>query len=132
MATVYVMIPVELSGNRPDNTLPGGSGGAPDNTLPEIPPEIWPTPPGGGEPTHPIYIPVYPDNTLPGSQPGVDNTLPGSQPGPDNTLPPAGSGGTPDQSLPGSQPEATHPIAPIYIPIYPPVGGGGSGAQPKR
>ena len=50
-----------------------------------------------------------PDNSLPGSQPGVDNTLPG-QPGapprPDQGLPGQGAGAPPkpDQGLPGSQP----------------------------
>lgn len=107
MVTVWVSIPVNLE-NRPDNTLPpSGSGGTPENPI-VIPPEVWPTPPGGGAPTHPIYVPIYPDQGLPGDQPR-----------PDQGLPPSGSGGTPDQGLPGSQPEPTHPIAPIYVPIYP-------------
>ena len=29
----------------------------------------------------------YPDNSLPGDQPGIDNSLPGMQPGIDNSLP---------------------------------------------
>jgi hypothetical protein len=64
------------SGNRPDNTLPGGGQvpGKPDQGLP-----------GGGagidntlpEPPVAPVDPVYPDNTLPEAPPGVDNTLPG-------------------------------------------------------
>lgn len=81
---------------RPDNTLPGqqpggiwGGGNVPMPSPPIYIP-ITPPPDSGLEPTHPIYIPVYPDNTLPGSQPRPDHTLP---PYPDNTLPGAGSGG---------------------------------------
>jgi hypothetical protein len=40
-------------------------------------------PPGGGN-----WLPVYIDNTLPGSQPHPDQGLPGSQPKPDQGLPP--------------------------------------------
>jgi hypothetical protein len=44
----------------PDNSLPQppDSGNRPDNTLP-VPPPV--------SPSHPIYIPVYPDNSLPPS-----------------------------------------------------------------
>lgn len=61
------------------------------------PPGPWPghpIAPGGppAYPSHPIFWPPYPDNTLPGSQPRPDNTLPGEQPYPDNTLPPVGTG----------------------------------------
>jgi hypothetical protein len=84
----------------------------------------------GGSPEHPIYNPVYPDNSLPGNQPYPDQGLPGSQPRPDNTLP--GSQPRPDNSLPGDQPypdqglpgPQPHPEHPIYIPITPPSSGG--------
>jgi hypothetical protein len=75
-----------LPGNQPgiDNTLPGsGNRPMPPIYLPDgghVMPPIAP----GGEPTHPIEIP-------PGSwvlPPQIDNSLPGSQPGIDNTLPP--------------------------------------------
>ena len=46
------------------------------------------------------FDPTRPDNSLPGSQPGVDNTLPGGPPTrPDNTLP--GSQPGVDNTLPG-------------------------------
>jgi hypothetical protein len=66
-----------------------------------------PQPPGG--------VPGRPDNTLPGSQPGVDNTLPGGQGGrPDNSLP--GSQPGIDNTLPGDIPRPEHPI---YYPLPP-------------
>jgi len=116
---------------RPDNTLPRPTPipGWPDQGLPQPPPGIWgpndprpslpiyipiTPPPGSGlEPTHPIYIPVYPDNALPGSQPGPDNSLPGYQPHPDNTLP-------------GNQPRPDHGHLP-----YPDQGLPGGGADPR-
>jgi hypothetical protein len=78
-----------------------------------------------GVPSHPIYIPPIPDNSLPpfvsppiyippdAIAPGVpthpiyipiypDQGLPGEQPGIDNTLP--GSQPGPDNTLPGQQP----------------------------
>jgi hypothetical protein len=90
--------------------LDGAPAGLPDNTLPSAP--VYPghaLPPPGSIATLPVFPfdPTAPDNTLPGSQPGVDNTLPPVQikPGarfvikwlactglilvPDNTLPPA-------------------------------------------
>jgi hypothetical protein len=66
---------------------------------PEEPP-VEEKPPG--VPTHPIYLPPYVDNTLPGDQPRPDNTLPGDQP-------------RPDHELPGDQPSVEHPI---YLPPY--------------
>jgi len=63
-------------------------------------------------PSQPIYLPIYPDQGLPGEQPGIDNSLPGSQPGPDNTLP-GGQGGRPDNTLPGEQPEIDNSLPPV-------------------
>lgn len=70
-----------------DNTLPGPQPGAGRPTPPiYYPPEVSHPivlPPGSlapGIPSHPIYWPPYPDNSLPGQQPGIDNTLPGNQP----------------------------------------------------
>jgi hypothetical protein len=56
------------SGNRPDQGLPGGGPNYPTT---------GPLPPGAV--TLPVFPfdPTLPDNTLPGSQPGIDNTLPG-------------------------------------------------------
>ncbi len=112
---------VEVTGNRPDNELPGQQPGI-DNSLPKPPPGVFPPPvishpivpipPGTSVPPGTIWPPVNPDrpsnelpsggrpdNTLP---PGVDNTLPGGSGGrPDNTLP--GQPNRPDNSLPGSQ-----------------------------
>ena len=76
----------------------------------------------------------HPDNTLPGSQPGIDNELPGAPPGHiDNTLPPPPPGLWPPASF-------DHPWLPIPgdgeldqgLPqepgtIWPPVGGGADG-----
>jgi hypothetical protein len=109
--------------------ISGGSGNRPDNSLPQPPLGIW-----GGPP-------LYPDQGLPGSQPGIDNTLPGWQPRPSHPIAPGGRppypsqgpgfpthpiapGGTPpgiwggpplypDQGLPGPQPT---PTPPIYLP----------------
>lgn len=98
------------SGARPDNTLPGSQPGI-DNTLPGSMPRPDNTLPSGkfwvvvGIPGYgwkyvcvdPSLTPDNslpggsggrPDNTLPGSQPGIDNTLPGQPARPDNTLPP--------------------------------------------
>jgi hypothetical protein len=74
------------------------------------PPEVEPP---EGFPEHPIYLPPYPDQGLPGEQPHPDNTLPGEQPHPDQGLPEDQP--RPDQGLPGEQPEASHPI---YLPPY--------------
>ena len=48
----------------------------------------------------------YPDNSLPGDQPGIDNSLPGMQPGIDNSLPP------PPPSV-WPPPTVSHPIVPV-------------------
>jgi hypothetical protein len=66
-----------------------------------------------GFPEHPIYLPPYVDNELPGDQPHPDQGLPGDQPRPDHTLP--GDQPHPDQGLPGDQPSVEHPI---YLPPY--------------
>jgi len=55
------------------------------------PPEEKPPDQPDGFPTHPIFLPPYVDNTLPGDQP------------------------KPDHELPGDQPEVSHPI---YLPPY--------------
>jgi len=60
-----------------------------DTMVESGPPPETETPPGF--PTHPIFLPPYVDNTLPGDQP------------------------RPDQGLPGEQPEVEHPI---YLPPY--------------
>ena len=93
MAQMYWIIPVEGgSGNRPDNTLPGGQ---------------------GGHPSQPIYHPGHPDHGLPAFP---SQGLPGQQPGrPDQGLPPFPSqglpeGGTdiPSNELPMPQPPAEY------------------------
>ena len=48
----------------------------------------------------------YPDNSLPGDQPGIDNSLPGSQPGIDNALPRPPPGVFPPPTI-------SNPIVPI-------------------
>jgi hypothetical protein len=93
---------------------------------PEVP--IKPLPP---TPEHPIFFPVYPDNTLPvppeGLPPKPDQGLP---PHPDQGLPKPPV--RPDQGLPkppdGAQPPLViwgpndpRPSLPIFIPIEPPV-----------
>jgi len=74
-----------------------------------------------GVPSHPIWLPAYPDNTLPGEQPKPDNTLPGEQPKPDQGLPKPPKPDTkppkPDQGLP---PFPSHPIVfPPGLPEWP-------------
>ena len=85
--------PIAPGGEKPDNTLPGGGGNPPNNTIP-VPPTIWPPRPGMKFLVKWIAcvgLVLVPDNSLPGSQPGVDNTLPGGGTSggesPDNTLP---------------------------------------------
>jgi len=114
---------------------PGGGGGSPSHPIAVPPPSVWvpvfptnPIAPGGGN--------EKPDQSLPGSQPGV-GTLPsgsfilvwspqygwilvaqGGQPpvsqGPggeiDNSLP--GAQPKPDQGLPGSQPKPDQSLPP--------------------
>lgn len=131
-----------------------GGGERPDQGLPEVP--VFPAHPivippdaiGPGVPSHPIYIPIYPDQGLPGSQPGIDNSLPivippdaiapgvpthpiylpigpdqglpGQQPGIDNSLP--GQQPKPDQGLPGAQPGIDNSLPkPIVLPPLPDV-----------
>ena len=93
MPQMYWIIPVEGgSGNRPDNSLPGGQ---------------------GGHPSQPIYHPGHPDHGLPAFP---SQGLPGQQPGrPDQGLPPFPSqglpeGGTdiPSNELPMPQPPAEY------------------------
>jgi hypothetical protein len=77
-----------------------------------------------GVPSHPIVLPPYPDNSLPGNQPGlwpdkppyVDIGLPGNQPGIWPGLPPYI-----DIGGPGPQPGPEHPI--VLPPPTPPMGG---------
>ena len=69
----------------------------------------------GGSLTGRTVGPGYPDNELPGSQPGIDNTLPGVPPYLDNTLP---------EPPPGIWPPPSHarPIVPIIdntLPVPP-------------
>ena len=84
------------------------SGGETEPSPPETFPP-YPVDPGygieeGGPPTatHPIYLPPYIDNSLPGDQPYPDIGGPGDQPKPDQGLP--GDQPRPDQGLPGDQP----------------------------
>lgn len=123
-----LITPLSYSGDRPDNSLPGG-GGHPSHpiVLPPVPPGFPPIPdntlPGyGGRPSNPIFLPFpgRPDNSLPGSggRPDrPDNSLPGSGGSIDNTLP--GSGGSIDNTLP-------MPPGTIWPPLNP-----GDGVQGK-
>jgi hypothetical protein len=96
MPQLYWIIPLESSPGAPTHPIaPGGP-----------PLGIW-----GGPP-------LYPDQGLPGQQPGVSHPIaPGGRPPgiwggpplyPDQGLP--GSQPHPDQGLPGSQPHPSHPI----------------------
>ena len=82
MPQMYWIIPVEGgSGNRPDNTLPGGQ---------------------GGYPSQPIYHPGHPDHGLPAfPEPGTSRWQGGGRP--DQGLPPypepGASGGRHGDSL---------------------------------
>ncbi len=97
MPQMYWIIPVEGgSGNRPDNSLPGGQGGHPSQPI--------------YHPGHPDHgLPPFPSQGLPGGGQGgrPDNSLPGNQPGIDNALP---EGGTeiPSNELPMPQPPAEY------------------------
>ena len=103
-------------GGHPDQGLPPGFSGHPDQGLPGRPgrpstgpvrpPHTWPpsspnwppdpTDPEWGisadRPSHPIYIPIGPDNSLPGGAPGH----------PDNTLPPVAGHKPPPDAPPGT------------------------------
>jgi hypothetical protein len=92
----------------------------------------------------------YPDNALPGEQPGIDNSLPGGQPGIDNALPIPPPGvwpppvpshpivpappGTPPGTIWPSPGHPSHPIAPGGSPGVPthPIAPGGGGTQPSH
>ncbi len=123
----FLALITPLSGGQIDNTLPtpqppvdpGYSPGwarpqppRPDNTLPRPP----------GVPTHPIYNPAYPDNSLPGGQPYPDQGLPGGQPYPDQGLP-GGQGGRPSQPI-YFPPEGGQPPLGIWGPTDPRPGYG--------
>ncbi len=95
MPQLYWIIPLEGgSGNRPDNSLPGGQGGSPsqpiyhpghpDHGLPPFPSQGLPGGGQGGYPSQPIYHPGHPDHGLP---PFPDQGLPGGGQG-------GGNGGT--------------------------------------
>jgi len=86
------------------------------NVGTEPPPEEKPP----GFPTHPIYLPPYVDNTLPGDQPEIDNTLPGDQPRPDHELP--GEQPEIDNTLPGDQPRPDHELPKPEQPVDPDYG----------
>jgi hypothetical protein len=92
-------------GNYPSQGLPPTAGQLPVRPpWQQQPPTIWPPGPvdpewgvpAGEAPSHPIYIPVVPDNTLPGEPPRVDNTLP---------------------EVPGHPPPADAPPGTVYPPI---------------
>ena len=77
----------------------------------------------GPHPEHPIYLPPYIDNSLPGEQPHPDHTLPGDQPHPDHELPEGGQGGTevdPDYGIEEGRGPGAFPGDPGY---NPPSGG---------
>lgn len=97
-----VEIAWDTSGGAVDPDPPGG--------FPEYPVDPDYGIEEGGPPTatHPIYLPPYIDNSLPGDQPYPDQGLPGDQPRPDNTLP--GDQPRPDHELP--KPE--QPVDPDY------------------
>ena len=113
-----------LPGDQPgiDNSLPGSQPGI-DNALPVPPPGVWPPPvpahpivpipPGGSQPPPGTIWPPVINNALPKPPAYPDQGLPGSQPGIDNTLPPSGLG-----------PHPEHPIATgtywmlVYTPGY--------------
>jgi hypothetical protein len=88
------------------------------------PPEEKPPDQPDGFPTHPIFLPPYPDQGLPGDQPRPDHELPGDQPRPDHELP--GDQPRPDHELPGDQPRPDQGLPgeqpgveqPIYLPPY--------------
>jgi len=62
---------------------PNSVGGTPEHPI-YYPPTVWPP---GGHPSHPIAPGGQPPGIWGGAPPWVDNTLPGSQPGVDNGLP---------------------------------------------
>ena len=138
-------------GNRPDNTLPQpplgiwGGGNVPMPSPPMMPggggnwgqandPGYGVPIGGGGRPTHPIYNPAYPDNTLPGQGLGTWGGGNVPYPTPPIYIPPTGSppplgiwGPTdprPGYGLPGEQPKPSHPIVlPPDLPPETPEGG---------
>lgn len=135
MAAPFLALITPLSDARPDNTLPVPPGPvdpgySPPWARPPVdpgysPPWARPQPP---RPTHPIYNPAYPDNTLPGSQPRPDQGLPPfpSHPiyiPPEGAPPPLGIWGPPDMPPgfwgggmgPGVKPQP-HPEHPIVLP----------------
>ena len=72
-----LFMPISPSGDRPDNTLPGGRPGhiSPPIALPPVPPGFPPLPDntlpsGGAHPSNPIFLPFpgRPDNSLPGGR----------------------------------------------------------------
>lgn len=87
-----------LTGNHPDQGLPGLSPGSPSHPI---------APGGGGSPSHPIYHPGHPDHGLPAH--------------PDQGLPP-GSPGQPSHPIAG-QPPAVWPGPQPGHPIAMPPGG---------
>lgn len=107
------IFPVEGNlGLRPDNTLPGGQGGYPDQGLPSVPGSpahpivIPPDAVAPGTPSNPIYLPEYPDNTLPGG--------PIHRPSHPIVYPP----GIPDQGLPPTP--GIPPLVPAHPIVLPP------------
>ncbi len=116
-----LITPLSMSGERPDNSLPG-SPAYPSHPieLPPLPPGIHPShpivlPPSGAAPSHPIFVPIEPTHPIdPGGEPPApDQGLPGSPAAPDQGLPGSGGGGTP-----------SHPIALPPGTIWPPLNPG--------
>ena len=111
MPQLYMIIPVGLDGNRPDNSLPqpplgiwgGGNMPYPDQGLPGG---------QGGRPSHPIYHPGHPDHGLPAHP---DQGLPGGSGG--QPTHPIHIPGVPDQGLP---PGETIPPEQVTPPTVPP------------
>jgi hypothetical protein len=115
----------------PVNLPEGGAPGSPSHpiagfpshpiTLPPLPPGVpahpIALPPTGEAPDHPIFIPIYPDQGLPGTPPA-----------PDQGLPPVSGGGAPSHPIAPGSGSPSHPIAlPPGMPpgtVWPPLNPG--------
>ena len=127
--------PVDPGYSPPWAQVPGGGGGqppgiwGPTDPRPTNPIAGWDPgsgtfPPGRppGVPTHPVYNPPYPDNSLPGQQPGIWGPT-DPRPTPPIYIPPAGAEPPlgiwgPTDPRPGLGPVAPqpHPEHPIVLP----------------
>jgi len=119
MTQPYLALITPLTGHHPDQGLPGAQPGYPSQGLPpfatQLPIIIPGAPPGSpGSPSHPIYLPVYPSQGLPGHQPHPDQGLPGGQGG--RPTHPIHIPGVPDQGLPPGQNIPSNELPPIPVP----------------